>query len=266
MKRRAFLAASLAGTTATTGCLGSIRESVLGVDLPEYAVWVPDSGSDGFEYYDMPELEAAENASVSEYEPSNAVYSEVSSVSSGDVERVVTLEESGWLVATGSFDADAVEDELIDSEFTETGERQGYRVLEREDGMAIGVSSDAIVQSNSGTTEVYDAIDAENDETERLTNSDSDFEKLVDELGTSTVVSGKLISGGGTVGEIARGRAVSFKTDTAEILVVFLFETAVDADNSENEVGEKLRADGLQNVDTELEAAMITAEGEVNIG
>lgn len=267
MKRRAFLASFLAGTT--TGCIDAAREAVLGVDVPEYSAWIPDTTTE-FGYYDVPMIEAAVSVESGDYVPPTTFYGGSNAVSSDDVENVISLGDSigepGWMVVTGGFDADAVADELTSEGLSQTDERGGHRIFEsQESSVAFGVSSDSIVQSDSGVNKVYSTVDARQDESQRLISDNSDFERLVGDLGTSAVVEGETAEQGGSVGEVARGRSMEFDGDIARTLIVFVFEDSVDAVNSESDVRSVVESEGLRDASVEVEATVVKAEGEVSL-
>ena len=164
-----------------------------------------------------------------------------------DLDGMVVIEEgsgmtaSEQIVLTGSFDPDAIIDDLeVPDEFIDDAEYEGYQVL--MDEFAIG--EDAIILSGSYET----LIDAHNGETELITEVDEMWEAALDN------VAGAGLSGVGIE-----------DSEDAELLGV-----AMDADGDEVEMriyghfeSEAAAEDGREEIEAEMEADIEEDGGEI---
>jgi len=273
MRRRRLLVSLLAGATVPpmTGCVEPIEEELLGVQAPEYTYWIPamvtdDEGNIEFTYYDVDSISGQEGIGVGDFSGLSS-YARIDSVSAQDVLTAVSIgTEEGELrtVATGGFDDEEIMNELLDEGFVETEEYDVYRILEsEEDRRSFGVSVGALVESRVNVDEVTGMIDADNGDTERLVEADEDFRTLVNELETGTVVSGRLTDEG-RFGEIASGERFDVEGETTDVFLIYIFENAVEADNSEGDVREESEDDPIRNVSIEFELSVVRVTGEID--
>lgn len=247
-----------------------MEEELFGVQAPDYTDWIPanfpdDDGNLEFTYYDVEGI--SERASIDAQDLSAlSSYDRVESVGVEDALTSIGIRTGDEVrtAVTGGFDEEAIVSELRDEGFVETDEHDVYRILESQNDISsFGVSVGALVESRVNVDEVVRMIDAENGDVERLVEVNEDFETLVNELETGTVVSGRLTDDG-RFGEIASGERFVVEGETTDVFAVYLFDNSVEADNAEGDVREGLESDGIRDMDIEFELSIVRVRGEID--
>jgi hypothetical protein len=233
----------------TAGCSGLLSPG--GEDTGVYTQWLPESGAIGgadrywFDYYDLETLAAQRDTLGGEPDVFEATWQPVD-LAWTDATAVVTV-DSVDVVTADITRSDAVS-ALEDAGYTAGGDYKGYAIYRNgADRTVFGVTDGTLVVARVGryatspvdpVARVRAVVDARTGDVARYTEASEDMQTLVDELGTTTFVSGATIAGpqaaeaksGRFENMVAEGSTSTFDGETVDETWVYLYERQRDVD------------------------------------